>query len=299
VPFTSTSGYLLGSAAKGYPCAHCEGAFLQRLRRMSAAAIVLTAARMAALDAALMSPAVGYNLPQLMELAGLSVAQAIAAQYPQGGRVLVISGPGNNGGDGLVCAQHLATFGYKTRVVYPKRPSRGESKELFDGLVTRLANYDVPVLSDMPGKEEVLSDYDLLVDAIFGFSFKGDIRAPFDAIIATMAAVSSTSFQGLSKEEAVVVGADGSSAVGGRRGIPIISVDIPSGWDPDEGDKDQKTFMPEMLVSLTAPKQCARHFKGHHHWLGGRFVPPALAREYGIEPLLALYQGSEQVVKLS
>ena len=33
---------------------------------------------------------------------------------------------------------------------------------------------------------------------------------------------------------------------------------------------------PDMLVSLTAPKRAARFFKGPHHYLGGRFVPPAI-----------------------
>jgi len=50
-----------------------------------------------------------------MELAGLSCATAIAETYPKNnlkfdGKVLVISGPGNNGGDGLVCARHLKMF---------------------------------------------------------------------------------------------------------------------------------------------------------------------------------------------
>ena len=51
----------------------------------------------------------GFSVDQLMELAGLSCAQAIYSEYPKG-RVLVIAGPGNNGGDGLVCARHLKLF---------------------------------------------------------------------------------------------------------------------------------------------------------------------------------------------
>ncbi|XP_023225564.1 NAD(P)H-hydrate epimerase-like [Centruroides sculpturatus] len=56
-----------------------------------------------------------YSVDQLMELAGLSVATAIAKTYPRsnmgkGGTVLICCGPGNNGGDGLVCARHLKMF---------------------------------------------------------------------------------------------------------------------------------------------------------------------------------------------
>lgn len=52
----------------------------------------------------------GYSVDQLMELAGLSCAQSIYNHYKKDGKVLIISGPGNNGGDGLVCARHLKLF---------------------------------------------------------------------------------------------------------------------------------------------------------------------------------------------
>ena len=59
-----------------------------------------------------------------MELAGLSCAHAVAKAFPlerRGQRVMVLCGPGNNGGDGLVCARHLAMLGYEPVVHYPKR----------------------------------------------------------------------------------------------------------------------------------------------------------------------------------
>jgi NAD(P)H-hydrate epimerase len=69
-----------------------------------------------------MDPAgIAYTLDQLMELAGLAVAQATAAVFPlvkegveaPAPSVLVLAGPGNNGGDGLVAARHLALWGYR------------------------------------------------------------------------------------------------------------------------------------------------------------------------------------------
>ena len=76
-----------------------------------------------ALDGRLMSDEFGFSLEQLMELAGLSVAAAIHDHYPLEGHraVLVLCGPGNNGGDGLVAARHLASFGYSPTVVFPVR----------------------------------------------------------------------------------------------------------------------------------------------------------------------------------
>jgi NAD(P)H-hydrate epimerase len=51
-----------------------------------------------------------------------------------------------------------------------------------------------------------------------------------------------------------------------------------------------------MLVSLTAPKRCARGFQGRHHYLGGRFVPPSIADKFGLR--LPPYPGAAQCVRL-
>ena len=63
-----------------------------------------------------------YSVTQLMELAGQAVALAFMEIQPvKSSRVLVMAGPGNNGGDGLVAARHLKCFGYdNVRVLYPK-----------------------------------------------------------------------------------------------------------------------------------------------------------------------------------
>ena len=74
----------------------------------------------AAIDEELMGP-LGFSVDQLMELAGLSVACSVASEYPatSHSRILVIAGPGNNGGDGLVAARHLHHFGYTVEVRRP------------------------------------------------------------------------------------------------------------------------------------------------------------------------------------
>lgn len=87
------------------------------MAQQPAAVSYLSAAQAAALDETLMSPSVGYSLDQLMELAGLAVACAVADAYPAPRRVLLLCGPGNNGGDGLVAARHLTHFGYGALVL--------------------------------------------------------------------------------------------------------------------------------------------------------------------------------------
>ncbi|CAH8390346.1 unnamed protein product [Eruca vesicaria subsp. sativa] len=224
----------------------------------------------AEIDETLMGP-LGFSVDQLMELAGLSVATSVAEVYKPSeyGRVLTICGPGNNGGDGLVAARHLHHFGYKPSICYPKRTP----KSLYTGLVTQLESLSVPFVSvdDLP--EDLSKDFDVIIDAIFGFSFHGAPRPPFDDIIRRL-----LSLQTLQKRPA------------------IVSVDIPSGWHVEEGDHEGGGIKPDMLVSLTAPKLCAKRFCGPHHFLGGRFVPPSVAEKYKLE--LPSYPGTSMCVRI-
>ena len=217
------------------------------------------------LDEDLMSTP-GFSIDQLMELAGLSVAAAVEKQYPSSShpRVLCVCGPGNNGGDGLVAARHLAQFGYAPAVLYPKRPSR----PLFVNLAAQMEMMAIPLLDAMP--EQLDQEYDLVLDAVFGFSFAGAVRPPFDAVLEAMR----------------------------RSTLPLCSVDIPSGWHVELGPEGAagEALMPETLISLTAPKLASAHFAGYHY-LGGRFVPPPIFEKYGFEQ--PAFPGTEQVVLLS
>ena len=78
--------------------------------------------------------------------------------------------------------------------------------------------------------------------------------------------------------------------------LPSVAIDIPSGWDVEKGPVDADSLQPNVLVSLTAPKKGAAHFKGEAHYLGGRFVPPGIFEKYGFEQ--PAFPGTEQVVRL-
>ncbi|XP_061461813.1 NAD(P)H-hydrate epimerase [Rhineura floridana] len=211
-----------------------------------------------------------FSVDQLMELAGLSCATAIAKAYPASSftidqpSVLVVCGPGNNGGDGLVCARHLKMFGYEPTLYYPKRPN----KPLFEGLTTQCKKMDIPFLSEFPSEAALIDEiYGLVVDAIFGFSFQGAVREPFGTILSILEKVT----------------------------VPIASIDIPSGWDVEKGNVEG--LQPDMLISLTAPKKAAKHFTGRYHFLGGRFVPVAVQKKYSLH--LPPYPETDCVVRLS
>lgn len=102
----------------------------------------------------------------------------------------------------------------------------------------------LPPSAETSALSEALRSSDVILDAIFGFSFKGPVRPPFDEALRLIA---------------------GSK-------LPIVSVDIPSGWDVEQGNIEGVGLEPDVLVSLTAPKLGVKAFKGRH-FLGGRFVP--------------------------
>ncbi|CCH61989.1 hypothetical protein TBLA_0G00400 [Henningerozyma blattae CBS 6284] len=240
---------------------------------------VVSAKLAAELDKELMGPKVGYTLQQLMELAGLSVAQAVQHSFPptatnSNKHILVLAGPGNNGGDGLVCARHLKLFGYNPVVYYPKRNGR---VEFYSQLVHQLEFVHVPLLDDSDWLTYLQPDRTLcIVDALFGFSFKPPLREPFTTIMAEVARV--------------------------QQNLPVVSVDVPSGWDVDQGPPLEETpaspvLNPKVLVSLTVPKPCSSLLKPNTiHYIGGRFVPRDFANKYGFEPFD--YQGGDQVLRL-
>ncbi|KAI8234821.1 NAD(P)H-hydrate epimerase [Colletotrichum sp. SAR 10_86] len=226
----------------------------------------LSAKAAAALDKELMSTG-AFSIDQLMELAGLSVSQAVYRVHPlsKGQNVLVACGPGNNGGDGLVAARHLRHYGYKPSIYYPKR----SKNELYQRLARQLEDLNVPFVDDFP---TALKSTDHIVDAIFGFSFSGEVREPFPAVIKAL-------------EETK---------------LPVTSVDAPSSWNIEDGPPSSglgSSFHPEVLVSLTAPKPLVKHFKGRHFAnLGSRFVSPGIAEKYNLD--LPQYEGIDQVVEV-
>jgi len=222
----------------------------------------------------------GFSIDQLMELAGLSVASAAhdfaqTVSSPGTGdgdgdgdgidsskqsaqkRVLIFCGPGNNGGDGLVAARHLTHMGYAVKVVYPKQ-GKGP---LFGNLVQQCRDLGITVVTDSREVNSLCAaggisaqDCDLIIDALFGFSFSGKAREPYLSLINAMR----------------------------DSPVPTLSVDVPSGWDVDAGDIDASGFYPDALISLTVPKLCAQGFRGQHY-VGGRFITPELARTYALQ----------------
>jgi len=226
------------------------------------------------IDTELMSDAGGFSIDQLMELAGLSCAQAVFECYPptQYPNVLVACGPGNQGGDGLVAARHLYHFGYEPSIWYPKT---GKT-ELFSRLKIQLQNLGLQFVPQ-DDFQDALEDADVVLDSIFGFSFKGEVREPFKLPLENLKYESRIEFEARKKMP------------------PVVSVDIPSSWDVEKGNVN-KSFTPSVLVSLSAPKLGSVGFTGRH-FLGGRFLSEDLEDKFDLQ--LPDYPGTEQVVEIT
>ena len=139
--------------------------------------------------------------------------------------------------------------------------------EIQQRLKKQLEDLKVPFTEDFTS---ALDNTDHIIDAIFGFSFSGEVREPFPKVIE---ALTSTK-------------------------IPVLAVDAPSSWGIEDGPRDDgpgKGFMPPALISLTAPKPLVKWFKGRH-FLGGRFLSPAIAQKYGLD--IPKYEGLDQVVEV-
>ncbi|KZT73744.1 YjeF N-terminal domain-like protein [Daedalea quercina L-15889] len=228
----------------------------------------LTAKLAQQIDEELMNAAGAFSIDQLMELAGLACAQTLAKVYSREKypRVLVCCGPGNQGGDGLVAARHLGMFGYRPTIWMPKPGS----KDIYKRLKKQCDNMHIQTIApgtDVQPLRDELAHSDVILDAIFGFSFQPPVRAPFDAALPLLT----------------------------ESGLPIVSVDIPSGWDVEKGNAAGFGLNPDVLLSLTAPKEGSRGFKGRH-FLGGRFVPKAMEEKFQLN--LPEYPGFDQIVEL-
>lgn len=171
----------------------------------------------------------------LMENAGRRCAEEIHTRLTQlgaaPGPVVVLCGPGNNGGDGFVIARHLHNAGYAVRVVLavPPEKFRGDARTNLD-VVAQLALplYDA---SDTGSEAEplagMLAEASVVVDALLGTGATGAPRGRIAELI----------------EQANTVPA------------PLkVAIDVPSGLDADRGRPATPCFQATLTVTLLAAK---------------------------------------------
>jgi ADP-dependent NAD(P)H-hydrate dehydratase / NAD(P)H-hydrate epimerase len=165
----------------------------------------------------------GQGVPslELMETAGAALADA-AVEVARPGPARVVCGKGNNGGDGLVAARHLAVTGLEVEalLLWPAGELSADASanlERLEGGVREIPADDMAT---------ALRDSGVVVDAIFGTGFEGAPRAPAEAAIAAINACRA----------------------------PVVAADIASGVDASTGGVDGVAVEADLTVSFHAAK---------------------------------------------
>jgi ADP-dependent NAD(P)H-hydrate dehydratase / NAD(P)H-hydrate epimerase len=114
----------------------------------------------------------------LMERAGRAVADCVAAREPPGSRIVVVAGPGNNGGDGFVAARILAERGYRVRVLL-----LGGRERLRGDAALAAQRWQGPTEAAAPA---ALSPADVVIDALFGAGLDRPVEGAPRAMIEAM-----------------------------------------------------------------------------------------------------------------
>jgi NAD(P)H-hydrate epimerase len=177
-----------------------------------------------------------------MESAGRGAADAATELLPEGrpGRIAVLVGPGNNGGDGTVCARYLAGRGHDARVylLAPEGKVQGDARANLDAW-RRMggAIVDASATGTLAERREELADCDLIVDALFGTGLNTEVRSPY--------------------REAI-------DLVNGL-GLPVLALDVPSGVDADRGRILGAAVRATATVTFGYPKRGHFLFPGAAH----------------------------------
>lgn len=138
----------------------------------------------------------------LMQRAAAAALAALRRRWPEAGSIAVVAGPGNNGGDGLVLARlaHAAGMNVATLLVGEPEALRGEAGQA-------LRDLRGAALQVQPFDGKLLSNHDVIVDALLGLGVRAPLRPEWVDAIERMNSC----------------------------GRPILSLDLPSGLHPDSG----------------------------------------------------------------
>ncbi|MDD4565156.1 MAG: NAD(P)H-hydrate epimerase [Eubacteriales bacterium] len=206
------------------------------LNMLSADMNIVTSSQMKEIERR--SDKAGLSYYQMMENAGNGAAEHIAKDHSVFGKsVLIFCGKGNNGGDGFVAARRLYEMGANVKIVLvegePKTEDAIKNKQLCESL-------DLPFYNGNGNESEVqldVSKADIIIDAIYGTGFHGELREPVRKITRL-----------INSSEAYV-----------------YALDVPSGLNGDSGYADSdtvsayKTIVFHRLKPAHADERCIRY----------------------------------------
>ena len=238
---------------------------------------LVTTAEMRKIEQAADKAGLGYDL--MMENAGRSGALAIRERFPQRSvHVLILVGPGNNGGDGLVTARYLHERGYRVTVYIWKR-SKSRDPNL-----TKARELNIPIIwSKNDGGfrrlDALLQESDVLVDALLGTGVTGPLRGSLRELLGHAR-------RGLDARTAAPD--RGTPLPRPIRNVPpegsrplVVAIDVPSGLNCDTGEVDDATLRADLTVTFAYPK------RGQFLFPGADCVGELLVADIGVDPSLA------------
>ncbi|HYG62528.1 MAG TPA: NAD(P)H-hydrate dehydratase [Thermoanaerobaculia bacterium] len=218
---------------------------------------ILTAEAMREVDRAAIEE-LGIPGLVLMENAAIGVVDAIGEVYPEADSAAIFCGPGNNGGDGLAVARHLAARGYGVEVFLVS--GRGRPVRLAGDAGTQLdicRKLELPIRELAPGDGlapalAVARESGLVVDALFGTGLGRPLEGIFAELVRAL----------------------------NELPVPRVAVDLPSGLSGSRTDVFGPCLRADLTVTFAAPK-LAHVFPPAAGWVGELIVtdlgfPPAL-----------------------
>ena len=212
----------------------------------------------------------GYSYAQMMEQAGKGLAIAVVQHMPvKGRRILVLVGPGNNGGDGLVAARLLHDSGaHVTAYLTSKRDP--EQDNVFK--LTQTSGVKIVYAQDDPKYEKLClltSQTHIVLDSLLGIGATPPVRGVIADVLrnvkAGLAQITADPLTSLNRPPKPIA----------LRPL-IVAVDGPSGLDFDSGAIDALTLKAHLTVTFAAPKW------GHFALPGAEYVGELVVADIGI-----------------
>ena len=199
---------------------------------------VVTAKQIASIEKR--SALAGVSTDTLMENAGLAVAHQVSARIERrpGARTVILVGPGNNGGDGLVTARHLQQWGISV-TVYLCAPRPMPDPKLDSARIKGVEIVETSTDPERTRLRQLLDSCHLVVDAILGTGRSRPIRAPLQGILEQLTATRAE-----------------------RDDLDMLAVDLPTGLDCDTAGVDPACVAADVTVALGYAKPGHLEFPG-------------------------------------
>jgi hydroxyethylthiazole kinase-like uncharacterized protein yjeF len=226
------------------------------------------------------SDSAGLGYAEMMDRAGKAVAaQILGSVGPSNPSILVLVGPGNNGGDGLVAVRELCREGCAVIAYLWRRNETASDERLNEAVAAgaRLQRHNSDTA--LNALNEALAQCDVVVDALLGTGARGPLRDGAGEILSAVASAVATRRR-VTPPAVMPLGATTESGAPAQSPL-IIAVDVPSGLDADSGEIDDRALRADLCVTFAYPK------RGQFRFPGAAWVGKLLVTGIGTAPALA------------